>query len=173
MKWFDSWSSLATTALAGVVAYVWLVVFLRLSGKRTLSKLNAFDFVVTVALGSTLASVLTSQQLPLANGLLALALLIVLQYAVAWLTARAAWFRRLIRSEPTLLFRQGEFLEGAMRASRISRDEVIAAARREGVGDLADIEAILIETDGSFSVLRKWKQAHEHSTLEGVAAPNG
>ena len=171
MNWFDSWSSLGTTALAGVIAYGWLVLFLRISGKRTLSKLNAFDFVVTVALGSTLASVLTSEQLPLANGLLALALLVVLQYVVAWLTARWAWFRRLIRSEPTVLFRQGEFLENAMRASRISRDEVVAAARREGVGDLADIEAILIETDGSFSVLRSWKQAHERSTLEDVKTP--
>jgi uncharacterized membrane protein YcaP (DUF421 family) len=139
MNWFDSWSSLGTTALAGVVAYFALVVF---------------------------------EQLPLANGLLALALLVLLQYAVAWLTVRAAWFRRLIRSEPTLLFRQGEFLEDALRASRINRDEVVAAARREGVGDLADIEAILIETDGSFSVLRKWRQAHERSTLEAVAAPD-
>ena len=82
---FQSWSSLAATAITGVSAYIALIVTLRLSGKRTLAKMNAFDFVVTVALGSTLATVLLSKDVPLAEGVLAFALLIALQFAVAWL----------------------------------------------------------------------------------------
>ena len=88
MNFFDSWQSLVHTLMSGVLAYALVVVLLRTSGKRTLSKLNAFDLVVTVALGSTLASVMTSDQLPLVNGLLALTLLIALQFIVAWLIAR-------------------------------------------------------------------------------------
>ena len=64
MNFFDNWQSLAHTAWSGLLAYTLLVVLLRTSGKRTLSKLNAFDLVVTVALGSTLASVMTSDRLP-------------------------------------------------------------------------------------------------------------
>ena len=58
---FDGWSVLFRTAVVGVLAYVCLIFFLRISGKRTLSKMNAFDFVVTVALGSTLATILRDQ----------------------------------------------------------------------------------------------------------------
>jgi hypothetical protein len=70
---------------------------------RTSTKLNAFDLVVSVALGSALASIVTSDRLPVANCLLALALLIGLQHAVAWVNLRAGWFRRLVKSDPTLL----------------------------------------------------------------------
>jgi len=77
---FDSWHDLGRVALVGMCAYVALVLMLRLSGNRTLSKLNAFDFVVTVALGSTLATVLLSKDVSLAEGVLAFAVLIGLQF---------------------------------------------------------------------------------------------
>ena len=93
---FESWSSLGQTALAGVLAYAALIVFLRVSGKRTLAKLNAFDFIVTVAIGSTPASVLTSKRLPLAEGALALALLVAVPLAVAWLTVHRRSRSRLV-----------------------------------------------------------------------------
>ena len=73
---FDGWLSLLRTAVVGILAYAALVHFLRVSGKRTLSKMNAFDLIVTVALGSTLATVLLSSSVSLATGALAFALLI-------------------------------------------------------------------------------------------------
>ena len=73
--YFNGWESLLRTLVVGVLAYVSLVVFLRISGKRTLSKMNAFDLIVTVALGSTLATVLLSKDVALAEGALAFALL--------------------------------------------------------------------------------------------------
>jgi uncharacterized membrane protein YcaP (DUF421 family) len=69
---FSGWDSLLRTLVVGVLAYVALVVFLRISGKRTLSKMNAFDLIVTVALGSTLATVTLSKEVALADGALAL-----------------------------------------------------------------------------------------------------
>ncbi|WP_231362619.1 hypothetical protein [Thioalkalivibrio sp. ALMg9] len=65
---FGGWDGLLRTLVVGVLAYVALIVFLRLSGKRTLSKMNAFDLVVTVALGSTLATVLLAKDVALAEG---------------------------------------------------------------------------------------------------------
>ncbi len=75
---FDSWSSIVRTVVITVLAYVSLIVLLRGSGKRTLSKMNAFDFIVTIALGSTLATVILSKNVALIDGLLAFSLLIFL-----------------------------------------------------------------------------------------------
>ena len=90
----DSWSELIRLLVVGSLAYVGLVGFLRLSGKRTLTKMNAFDLVVTVALGSTLATVLLSKDVSLSEGLLAFTLLSALQYAVASLAVRSQRHRR-------------------------------------------------------------------------------
>ena len=91
----------------GTLAYVALVLFIRISGKRTLTKLNAFDLVVTVALGSTLATVLLNDSVALAEGVLAMALLIFLQFVITWLSVRSPWFESLVKSEPTLLLHRG------------------------------------------------------------------
>src|SRR5690606_31542181 len=101
---FSSWTDLARVLIVGTLAYVALVIMLRVSGKRTLTKLNAFDLIVTIALGSTLATVLLSKDVSLAEGVLALALLIALQWIAAWLSVRSRHVRKLVKSEPRLLF---------------------------------------------------------------------
>jgi uncharacterized membrane protein YcaP (DUF421 family) len=103
---FDNWYGLLRVVVVGVSTYVCLVVLLRSTGKRTLSKLNAFDFVVTVALGSTLATVLLSSMVSLAEGVTALALLTGLQYVVTCASVRWRPLRRAVRSEPTMLVHQ-------------------------------------------------------------------
>ena len=150
---FDSWAGLGRVLVVGTLAYVALVLLLRISGKRTLTKLNAFDLVVTVALGSTLATVLLSKSVALVEGVLALGLLILLQFTIAWLSVRSPRFQALIKAEPTLLLHRGRFLEGAMRAQRITREEVLAAVRASGVGALDAVAAVVLETDGSISVV--------------------
>ena len=150
---FDSWAGLGRVLVVGTLAYVALVILLRVSGKRTLTKLNAFDLVVTVALGSTLATVLLSKSVALAEGVLALALLIFLQYALTWLSVRSERVQALIKAEPTLLLHRGRFLDGAMRAQRITREEVLAALRAEGIAEVESVAAVVLETDASISVI--------------------
>lgn len=152
---FDSWSGLVRVVVVGLAAYVTLIVMLRLSGKRTLGKMNAFDLVVTVALGSTLATVLLSRSVPLADGLVGLALLIGLQYSITWLSVRSTWVKALVKSEPTLLVRDGTCLLGAMRRQRVTRDEVESAAREHGLIDIGDAAFIVLETDGTLSVVER------------------
>lgn len=167
---FGGWDSLLRTLVVGVLAYVALVAFLRLSGKRTLSKMNAFDLVVTVALGSTLATVLLNKDVALAEGALAFALLIGLQFAVTWSSVRARWVRQLVTGEPRMLLYRGEFLPAAMRRARVTDAEVRAAVRAAGLPALADAEAVVLETDGSFSVVRRG-HGPGPSSLAGVQAP--
>ena len=150
---FDNWMSLIRVLLIGILAYTALVAMLRISGKRTLSKMNAFDLIVTVALGSTLATILLSKSVALADGLVAFALLIGLQFVVAWSSVRSAKVSQLVKASPRLLFYSGEFLFDAMRSERVTETEVIAAVRRAGHADLQKVGAVVLETNGSFSVL--------------------
>ncbi len=150
---FDSWSDLFRVVVVGSLAYVALVAFLRATGKRTLSKLNAFDLVVTVALGSTLATVLLNADVSLAEGVLAFALLIGLQYGITWLSVRSERFQGMIKAEPTLLLYRGRYLRDAMRRQRVTTEEILSVLRTEGVTRVDDAGAVVLETDGSISVL--------------------
>ncbi len=165
---FDGWTPVLRTLVLGTLAYASLVVLLRVSGKRTLSKMNAFDFIVTVALGSTLASILTSRQVSLVQGGVALSLLVFLQLANTFLAVRSAWYSRLIKSQPTLVFFRGQYLIDAMRKQRITRQEVLAAMRAGGVTEPGDVDAVVIETEGSLSVLRDHARSKQSLTELGV-----
>jgi uncharacterized membrane protein YcaP (DUF421 family) len=152
---FDNWPDLLRTLVAGMVAYAFLVVVLRTSGKRTLSKLNAFDLIITVALGSTLATIVISRDVALAEGLIALLLLVMLQWLITWLSVRFRAVSRLVKSEPRLLLHNGRVLEEAMKNERVTEDELHAALRAQGLGNVADAAAVVMETDGSLSVIPK------------------
>lgn len=151
--------SLFRTLVVGLLAYCALVACLRISGNRTLSKMNAFDLVVTVALGSTLATVLLNKDVVLAEGVLAFALLIGLQFVLTWCSVRVDWVRKAVTGEPAVLVYQGQLLQSAMRQARVTHNEVLAAIRAAGLAELAQVQALVLETDGSMSVVKAEPQA--------------
>ncbi|TCZ57312.1 DUF421 domain-containing protein [Roseicella aquatilis] len=169
---FDSWSSLLRVVVVGTLAYAALVLLLRVSGKRTLAKLNAFDLVVTVALGSTLATVLLNRSVALAEGVVAFLLLAGLQWLVAFCSVRSARFGALVKSEPSLLLHRGRFLDRAMRDQRVTREEVISALRSSGLARPEDAAAVVLETDGSLSVVPgAAAEGREAEVLRGMRNP--
>lgn len=151
---FDNWFGVLRVVIVGGLAYAALILVLRISGKRTLSKWNAFDFVVTIALGSTLATVLLSKDVRLAEGLTAFALLVGLQFLITWIAVRYPKADKIVKSSPTLLLKRGVFVDDKMISMRVAESEVLAAVRASGSASLADVEAVVLETDGSFSVVR-------------------
>ncbi len=172
----DHWSDIPRVIVAGSCAYAALVLFLRLSGKRTLAKLNAFDLVVTVALGSTLATVLLSGSVSLVGGVAGMALLVVLQFVVAWLSSRSGAVRRVVKSSPSLLLHRGRVLEDQLATHRVTAGEVRQAARAAGIGGLELVDAVVLETDGTLSVIpsrsRGSGDALEDVDLPRPPAPN-
>ena len=152
---FDGWQGPLRTVLLGVLAYASLVLLLRISGKRTLSKMNAFDLVVTVALGSSLATVLLNKDVALAEGVLAFATLIVLQYIVASLSTYSDRLQGIVKSEPAMLLFRGEYLFKVMRRERVTEAEILAAIRSSGFAGMGDVETVVLETDGTFSVIAR------------------
>lgn len=151
---FDSWTGIARVLIVGTLAYAATVILLRVSGKRTLSKMNAFDFIVTIAIGSTLATTLLSKTVAYVEGVVAIALLIFLQFAITWLSVRIAWLQRLFKAQPTLLFYQGEFLQPALRSERVTEEEIQASIRSSGLASMRDVQAVVLETDGSIAVIK-------------------
>ncbi len=167
--WFDSWSDLARVLAVGTAAYVSLVLILRVSGKRTLAKLNAFDLVVTVALGSTLATILLSSDVSWLEGVTALVLLAVLQFVAAFVSSKWEPGRKLLTATPTLIVDNGRMLDEAMAEQRVSEAQVRQAARSSGMGGVDLVGAMILETDGSFSVISV-EQLGDRSALVDVPA---
>lgn len=166
--WFDSWSSLARVAVVGAAAYVTLVVLLRVAGKRTLAKLNAFDLVVTVALGSSLATIVLSGDVSWSEGAAALSLLVGLQLVVSWASARLPRGRAFVTARPTLLLADGQLRPEVMRSQRITESEVRQAVRSTGVGGLDLVAAVVLESDGTLSVITR-AQMGQGTALEHEA----
>lgn len=150
---FDSWESIWRTALLTLMSYVLMIALLRRSGKRTLSKMNAFDMIITIALGSTLATVTLSKDVALADGATAFFLLIALQYVITSLSVRFKWFSKLVKSTPSLLVYKGELLRKQLHRERIAEDEIYAIIREKGLATLEEVDAIVLETDGSMTVM--------------------
>lgn len=159
MNWsgmfFQDWEGVVRTLMVGLLAYATLVMFLRVSGKRTLAKLNAFDLVITVALGSTLSAIVLQESVALAEGAAALALLIIAQYAVTFISVRSTAFAAAVRSEPALLAKDGSLCDVAMRRERITRPEILSAIRSGGGHGVVDVDTVILESDGSISVSLK------------------
>lgn len=165
---FNSWGDLLRVVIVGTFAYVGLVLLLRLSGKRTLSKMNAFDLVITVAFGSTLASTLLSREVSLSEGITAFALLVLLQYISTWTAVRFPWYKRIIKARPRLLAFRGELDPHAMKSERVTEEEVAAAIRESGVPDVGEAYAVVMETDGTITVIPRQEEIESYGSLEHV-----
>ncbi len=165
-------SYLLNTLIVGISAYISAIFLLRLSGKRTLSKWNAFDFVVTIALGSILATTLVSTKTSFFQGMLAFSVLIFFQYIITWIAVRSPVVQKFIKAEPTLLLYQGKLQYSVLKQERVNEAEVFAALRSQGVASTETVEAVILETDGSFSVIKQVGN-DPHSTLSALKDVKG
>lgn len=158
---FEGWDPILRILVVGTLSYLILLVLLRISGKRTLSQMSGFDFIITVAIGSTFGRLITAQEVALAESATAFLLLIFLQICFAWLNMKFGWFSKLLKAQPSLLFYQGAFLPENIRSSRISEQEIISAIRQQGIESLDEVEAVVLEASGGWSVVKKSKKASD------------
>ena len=167
---FDDAGDIVRLLVLGPLLYGWLILVLRVVGKRTLAQLDAFDLIVTVALGSTFASSLLSGTVSLVEGLTALAMLALLQLALAWAASKKARVRHVVTSRPRLLVQGGELRHDAMDDERVTEDMVLQAVRSSGTGGLEEVAALVLETNGKFSVITS-SSLGSGSALVGVDGP--
>jgi uncharacterized membrane protein YcaP (DUF421 family) len=169
---FNGWYDVGRTVTLSVLGFTALIIMLRVSGKRTLSKLNVFDFVFVVAVGSVFAATIIEKDVTLVEGVFAFATLIGIQIVLAEIAARSDLADKIINGHPTLLFSHGKFIPRALKRERITEGEVRAAIREKGVTRVEDVDAVVLENDGSLSVSWESKRPGE-SSLVDAKVPHG
>lgn len=150
---FGSWTAVIRVVFMSVAGYVTLLLLLRVSGQRTLSQLTAFDMVITVTVGSAFGRVITARDVALVEVIAAFGSLVLLQWIVANLWGRLPSIRSRLSPTPALLYYDGEIVWSQMRRTHLREDDLLWAARQEGLGTLDDVQAILLEGNGGMSVL--------------------
>lgn len=144
-----------STILIALIVYFFLIVALRLSGKRNLSNLNGLDLLIPMIFGPISATTILSKEVPLLNGLIALTTLICIQYLMTKLDFRFKWISKLFISEPSLLYYKDEFLIENMKKARVTKFDIKQQVRLKSGTLLENISAVLLESNGEFSVITK------------------
>lgn len=159
---------LAWTALRAAGVYIVMLVVIRLLGKRTVGNFSAFDLLVALMLGEVVDEVIYGD-VGLAQGLVAVLVVAALQYGNSWLSYRSPRFARLAEGQPTPVLVDGAFHAPGMSKERMSRGEVLAALRMQGICDPADVKLAQIEPDGMVSVIRQdWAEPLRKKDLLGA-----
>ena len=159
MIFFDNIDKLGRIVLTTVMVYVLIVTVTKISGKRSTSQLNNFDWIVTVMIGSLGASTILLKDIPFVEGVSSILVLYLLQFVVTKYAAISPQFSNFILSEPRIVFYQGQFLPDAMRDERLTRQEIECAMRSEGINSFDDVEAIVFESDAKLTVIPKPSQS--------------
>jgi uncharacterized membrane protein YcaP (DUF421 family) len=171
MDWLTTtWEASGIAVLSAAGVYAAVILHTRIAGLRSFSKMSAFDFAMTIGVGSMIASTILWRDVSLLMGVVGIASLFGLQYLVSWL--RVAWprFGRSLDNRPVLIMRDGRMLEEAMRANEITRSDVLAKLREANVLRLEDARAVVLETTGDISVLHApaEREVRLDIVLEGV-----
>lgn len=155
---FDDFEKLGRIVISAALVYILIVLSTKVFGKRSVSQLNNFDWIVTVMIGSIGASTIILKGVPFIEGVASIITLYLLQFMVTKTASRSKRFRNFILTEPRIVFFQGEFLEQAMREERLYRQELVCAVREQGFNSLDEVEAIIFESDAKLTVMPKMKQ---------------
>ena len=156
-----AWTIAARTALV----YVGLFVGLRLMGKRELGQMTVFDLIVILLIANAVQNAMTGPDFSVQGGLLAAAVLLVANFLVSLIPLRGRRWGRLLGGTPTVLIKDGRFIDPHLRRERIDRDDVEMAMREHGVESVKDVQLGVLETDGSISIVPSSSQvirAHKH-----------
>lgn len=142
-------------ALRAVAVYAVLLALIRVSGKRTMGQFTPFDMLLIVLLGTAVQNSLVGEDVSLPGGLLLAAILIALNWCVAWLTSRSARAERIVEGAPVVIARNGRLFEKVLRRELVSSSDFKEALRMNNVEDVSEVEIALLETNGSISVVPK------------------
>lgn len=138
-----------------VFVYFFLIVGLRIAGKRELAQLNPFDLVVLLMLSNTVQNAIIGEDSSITGGFIGAATLLALNYSLVRLVRRSRRLQRWLEGRPDVLIRDGEIQRDHLNRELITRAELVAAAHKQGIGSLKDIERCVLEPTGTISFILK------------------
>lgn len=170
---WDGWRPIAHTLIIVVAGATAIVIMLRLSGPRTLAQMSPLDFIVAVTIGATFGRTITAVEVPLAQLLFGVSLLVGMQWLLAALRARYARARRVLDHPPILLYYRGEFQRAVMRRQRLLDEDIHTAVRQSGRGSLEGVAAVILQQDGTLGVIAEEALGDASSLLPHVRRRGG
>ncbi len=160
-KWFFiEMESLIAISITALVIYIAVIVFTRIFGKRSFSKMSSFDFAMTVAVGSLIATTILSESVTVLEGVVGLFVVYLYQLTAAVLRK---WkpFRKAIDNEPLLLMMGPEIIEDNLLKARVTEGDLRSKLREANVLDLSEVRAVVFETTGDIVVLHSSNEDHK------------
>lgn len=141
--------------IRSVVAFVVLLVLARIMGKKQISQMTFFDYVVGITIGSIAGAVSADQNVKLIDGLAATVVWGSFTVLIGVIALKSYRFRKAVQGEPTVLVQNGKVLEENLRKARMDATELMENLRENQVFRLADVEFAVLETNGQLSVMKK------------------
>jgi uncharacterized membrane protein YcaP (DUF421 family) len=159
------WPQLGATALRAIGVYAFVLVIIRLLGKRTIGNFTAFDLLVALMLGEMVDEIIYGD-VSAAQGAVALVTIAVAQYANSWLSYGGHGLDRVLEGTPTEIVRDGQLQRRGMRLERMNEKDVLSELRLQGIQDVREVKLALVENDGQVSVLREdWAEPAQKADL--------
>lgn len=138
-----------------ILAFAFILLLLRLLGRRELSALEPFDLILLVVIGDLIQQGVTQSDMSLTGTGLAVGTFALLAFATSWLSFRSKAARRVLEAEPLVVVQHGRPIERNLRAERITVEEVAAAARLQQIPSLDDVEWAIVERGGQLSFIKR------------------
>jgi uncharacterized membrane protein YcaP (DUF421 family) len=160
---FESWASMGHVAIRVVIVYLAIVAVFRIIGEQALAKMSAYDLIVSITLGELVASIPLTHDLALLDGLAAILVFVGLQELIRWGQARSKKIRAVVVEEPRLIVWNGEILADRLHKWNLTKREVLAAVRDKGLASVEEAQAVVLENDGEWSVVKRTADS-EHGT---------
>lgn len=167
---FNSWEDIARVVVVAVLGYLTFTIIIRFSGKRTISKMNTFDIILSIAIGSLLGRTILAKDAALLESVAALGTLILMQALFTWMSTRHAGIRDLVHPRPALLFYHGELFLSTMHRARVSNEDIREAVRSKGMASMDEVDAVVLEPDGKLSIVKRSPSGNE-DTLSSMIGP--
>lgn len=144
-------------AVRTFIVIVILFFLTKLLGKKQISQLSLFDYIVGITIGSIAADISLDIEKNFVSGLLSLVIFVLVAYLISFLTIKSIKARRFFTGVPTILVENGKIIESGLKKSKIDVNELLAEARIEGYFDIEEIDYALMEINGAISFLPREK----------------
>ena len=155
MHLFDLGESVWALVLRSAAIYLVLLVGLRVFGKREVGQFTLFDLVFVLLVANAVQPAMTGRDTTLGGGFVIIATLLTLNYAISRLRVRFPIIERVLESKSVVVAREGRWLPDKLKREGITGDETLAALREHGIGSIEETKLVVLEADGSLSVVPK------------------
>jgi uncharacterized membrane protein YcaP (DUF421 family) len=141
--------------IRALIIYVFIIIAVRLMGKRQVGELKPHELVITILLSAIAVIPLEDNSMPLANCLVPIMLFVSMEIITSVISMKSLWFRNLLQGKPIFIIRKGKLDQKKLKEMRFTIDDVVDALRQKDIFDISEVEDAVIETNGSISVLPK------------------